>query len=179
MALGLSDLTSLDLMASVFVASLRRPWLTKAMRLATSLGSSFLCLPAYAAVCLYGHGLYSELAGMCLFAEITMLPMIILVRCLTRRERPSPREVNPWAPWDRFSFPSHHAARVWMLAVILAACIPQARGVMYIIAALVSVSRLYLQKHYLTDVIAGVVLGICFGAVANVLYPGGCGVNLP
>jgi membrane-associated phospholipid phosphatase len=66
-----------------------------------------------------------------------------------------------------------------MLAVILAACIPQARGVMYIIAVLVSVSRLYLQKHYLTDVIAGVVLGICFGAVANVLYPGGCGVNLP
>lgn len=68
-----------------------------------------------------------------------------------------------------YSFPSSHATLAWALAVVLSREEPRARWIFYGIATLVSVSRIYLGKHYPSDVFAGVILGACIGLLAMLL----------
>jgi len=61
------------------------------------------------------------------------------------------------------SFPSGHAVSSFAVAVVLARFYPQARWLFYSLAALVGISRLYLDLHYTSDVIVGAILGIAVG----------------
>ena len=73
---------------------------------------------------------------------------------------------------DPHSFPSGHAARAMMLAVL-----SMQTGSGWVIACfilwavLVGLSRIALKLHYLLDVIAGWLLGIAGGLLALQLYP--------
>lgn len=58
------------------------------------------------------------------------------------------------------SFPSGHAAVAFALAFALGASYPRWRGPALALAALIAASRVLLNLHYLSDVIAGVLLGI-------------------
>lgn len=57
------------------------------------------------------------------------------------------------------SFPSGHAANAFMLAVILGSLFRSKRPLLYCIAFLVALSRVYLGVHYPVDVTAGACLG--------------------
>lgn len=71
-----------------------------------------------------------------------------------------------------YSFPSGHSTASFSLATILALNYPQYIVIIYFVATLVSVSRIYLAVHYPTDVVAGITLGIISGLfVHNYLYP--------
>jgi undecaprenyl-diphosphatase len=61
------------------------------------------------------------------------------------------------------SFPSGHAASSFACATVLAAAVPRARVALYVLAALVGWSRLYVGVHYPSDVIAGALLGVALG----------------
>lgn len=61
------------------------------------------------------------------------------------------------------SFPSGHATFAWALAVVLAAKEPRAKYFFYLLAFLISVSRIYLGVHYPADVVAGTLIGISIG----------------
>lgn len=58
-----------------------------------------------------------------------------------------------------FSFPSGHATIAWALATVLAHREPKWKMLFFILAFLISFSRIYIGKHYPLDVIAGGVLG--------------------
>lgn len=58
------------------------------------------------------------------------------------------------------SFPSGHAAISCMIAVFLSARWPRLAPVFYTVAALVSLSRIYLGLHYPSDVLCGAAIGI-------------------
>ena len=79
--------------------------------------------------------------------------------------RPRPFEANsavsassPLRPISS-SFPSGHAASAVAGAYALALVWPRGRRVLWTLAALVAVSRLYLGVHYPLDVVAGALLG--------------------
>lgn len=78
-------------------------------------------------------------------------------------DRPRPWTLIP--PEDvrcmesNFSFPSGHAAGAMSGAVILAAYNKKRKYLYYVIAALISLSRIYWQCHYLLDIIFGASLG--------------------
>ena len=65
--------------------------------------------------------------------------------------------------WD--SFPSGHSMAAFAIATVLAVRFPKARWVLILLALAVSVSRLFRASHFLTDVMAGAVLGVLIGAV--------------
>lgn len=61
------------------------------------------------------------------------------------------------------SFPSGHAAACVAGALLLASTWPQARRWLWLFAALVAVSRVYLGVHFPTDVIGGALVGWAVG----------------
>lgn len=58
-----------------------------------------------------------------------------------------------------YSFPSGHATMSFAAAVVLSRTEPKWRRAFYLLAVLVSFSRIYLGKHYPLDVAVGALLG--------------------
>ena len=73
------------------------------------------------------------------------------------------RNRPPGAAMSDYSFPSGHATFAWALAVVLAHKQPRLKYAYFFLAVLISLSRIYLGKHYPADVIAGSVLGLGIG----------------
>lgn len=63
------------------------------------------------------------------------------------------------------SFPSGHAASAFALAVVFARRWRRAAVGFWLLAAVVAFSRLYLDRHYLSDVVVAAIIGIACAAV--------------
>jgi membrane-associated phospholipid phosphatase len=100
--------------------------------------------------------------------------MIIVLKQIFRRKRPSYhrkdfRFVGP----DQFSFPSGHATRAWLFYGLARSRILPAKTRITIgaWAAVVSVGRIALGRHYMTDVLCGAFIGCLITApIAAILY---------
>jgi len=65
------------------------------------------------------------------------------------------------------SFPSGHATTAFAFAAVLAHAYPRWRWAGYVGAFLVALSRLYLNKHFPADALAGALLGATVGHLAG------------
>jgi undecaprenyl-diphosphatase len=78
-------------------------------------------------------------------------------------QRPAFRYAEPKAlvhvPHDH-SFPSGHAATSFACATTLALAFPRLAAPLYLLAAAIAYSRVYVGVHYPLDVLGGAVLGI-------------------
>jgi undecaprenyl-diphosphatase len=98
------------------------------------------------------------------------LPLYKLIKHVVRRSRPCDALgfIEGRIPIaDRFSFPSGHTAAAFVMAIVVNAFHPALSPVMYSWAGLVGFSRIYLGVHYPTDVLAGMVVGICCGVTGT------------
>lgn len=93
---------------------------------------------------------------------------VTVVKRLIGRVRPS--ELGPFAyvPWSWkpafASMPSGHATTAAAAAIAIGALWPKARAPMWIYAALIAASRVIIEAHYVSDVIAAAFVG-GFGAI--------------
>jgi membrane-associated phospholipid phosphatase len=85
------------------------------------------------------------------------------LKALFDRERPPLRFPEPeplvQVP-DNGSFPSGHAATSFAGATILAFAFPRLAVPLYVLAAAVAFSRVYVGVHYPIDIVAGAALGV-------------------
>jgi undecaprenyl-diphosphatase len=87
---------------------------------------------------------------------------------VTGRERPCAVATSCWAtllPPDRFSFPSGHTISAFTVAVPLGWYYPSLMPGLLFCAFSVAVSRILLGLHYLSDVLAGIAIGVGIGLV--------------
>jgi undecaprenyl-diphosphatase len=105
-----------------------------------------------------------------------------IVKNAVARPRPVPPvPIEHVAGW---SFPSGHALAAASVAAALIAVVPWPRGrnriiavtMVVIMVTAVATSRLALGVHYLTDVVGGLALGLCWSLLVVAV---GCAIRLP
>ncbi|HHQ4520182.1 MULTISPECIES: phosphatase PAP2 family protein [Aeromonas] len=99
-----------------------------------------------------------ELVRLALLAFAIELPLYLLLKNSLKRQRPVGLPVFI-TPSDRYSLPSGHTAAAFLMATILATGFPLWAPLLFGWAALVGASRLLLGVHYLSDLVAGALLG--------------------
>jgi undecaprenyl-diphosphatase len=101
------------------------------------------------------------------FAGIVLLIVVVMsIKFSIRRRRPEGEWGSIYRNTDPHSFPSGHAARAFLIAVIAAGLGPGWLAlILWIWAPLVAVARVAMGVHYLSDIAAGALLGSLVGVI--------------
>jgi undecaprenyl-diphosphatase len=89
-----------------------------------------------------------------------------LVKDIFHRIRPCNALLDAITPLGcngTFSFPSNHAVNNCAAAVFFFILFPKLKWFLFITAALISISRVYLGLHYPSDILGGALIGSAFG----------------
>jgi len=135
------------------------------MRWITHLGGAGVTLAAGGALMVLGE---ARLGLTALLANAGSHVFVQLLKRAVARARPCDASGRPLALVDLpdlHSFPSGHAAAATAVAVTVALAHPTAAPIVVPVAGLVAYSRVALRVHHVSDVVAGVVLGLG-GAIA-------------
>ncbi|MBI3739231.1 MAG: phosphatase PAP2 family protein [Chloroflexi bacterium] len=103
-----------------------------------------------------------------MLAGISVLAVLVMsLKFIVRRRRPEGEWGGIYRNTDPHSFPSGHAARSFLIAVIAAGLGPGwLMLILWLWAPLVSLARVAMGVHYVSDVVAGFVVGIILGLIA-------------
>lgn len=106
------------------------------------------------------------------FVSICVLIVLVMsTKFLVRRRRPEGEWGGIYRNTDPHSFPSGHAARAFLIAVIGMALGPLWLGIVLSVwAPLVALARVAMGVHYVSDVVAGAVLGIIVALIGPQTY---------
>src|SRR3954469_17780210 len=86
----------------------------------------------------------------------------VSIKKISGRKRPCAIEPHCWArllPPDQFSFPSGHTITAFSVAVTFSSSYPGASVLFLFCAVSVAISRILLGMHFLSDVVAGAMIG--------------------
>ncbi len=144
------------------------------MWLTTQLGSMWA---AFISAFVFFFLAYRRLAIEIILATITLWLMVETIKMLTDRARPflvleATRIVG--RKESGRSFPSGHTSQIFFMATLLSRELKLDLGqtvVLYLIALLVGLTRIYVGAHYPRDVLGGAVLGSAWGVIAVLIHP--------
>lgn len=156
-----------DFLLSKWLSKHQNESLRRVFKVITFVGSGYFWMPLYAIMFILGKTKLRTIIVSVVLAELLGLLAIIVLRNLVKRKRPSSdiTFLLP-LPWQKNSFPSHHALRVSMLATIFGTAYHSWLPFMIFFAFVVSISRICLEMHYLSDVVAGSCIGFLCAKLA-------------
>jgi undecaprenyl-diphosphatase len=107
-----------------------------------------------------------------LFGGIALLAVLVMtLKFLIRRRRPEGEWGGIYRQTDPHSFPSGHAARAALIAVLAAGLGPAwLAALLWLWAPLVALARVAMGVHYLSDIVAGALLGLLAGLIGLGFY---------
>lgn len=98
--------------------------------------------------------------------------LVMAIKLMVRRRRPEGEWGAIYRNTDPHSFPSGHAARAALLAVLALGLGPVWFAIFVVVwAPLVSLARVLMGVHYISDVVAGLLLGILAGVAMLEIQP--------
>ena len=102
-----------------------------------------------------------------LFIGIAVLAVLVITaKFLVRRRRPEGEWGTIYRITDPHSFPSGHAARAILIAVLASGLGPGwLAAILWVWAPLVALARVAMGVHYVSDIAAGMALGLATGLV--------------
>jgi len=148
-------------------------WVRAWMICATRGGDGWLWYSTFAAILLFGGPARFEAVGAAMLSAAIGILLFLSVKHLTGRRRPCHFEPHCWAtllPPDQFSFPSGHTITAFAVAISMSQFYPQLMVGLMFCAISVAISRILLGMHFLSDVIAGAILGAALGYSVSSLF---------
>jgi len=168
-----SRLSALDERLSIRLRVAERPGLLRglAILLAHS-GDSWFWLLGLALVWWLGGDFWRVRAQAMAIGILLTAILVMVIKFTVRRRRPEGEWGKIYRNTDPHSFPSGHAARAVMLAVMALGLGPDwFAALLCAWAPLVVLARVAMGLHYLSDVVAGALFGLAMGAITLRLLP--------
>jgi undecaprenyl-diphosphatase len=135
-------------------------------------GDSWFLLSGLALIWLLGSPFWKLRAALMIVGILLTALVVFIIKFIVRRQRPEGEWGAIYRKTDPLSFPSGHAARAVMLAILALSVGPLWFSVLLAVwAPLVVLARVMLGVHYFSDVLVGAILGIGLGLVITRFYP--------
>jgi undecaprenyl-diphosphatase len=148
-------------------------WIRFWMLAATRMGDGWLWYSLGAILLAFGGSRGYAAVGAAGSAAILDIFVFKALKRLSRRPRPCQLQPHCWAtilPPDQFSFPSGHTMTAFSIAIVVSYFYPTLEGPLYFLALSIGLSRIVLGMHFLSDVLAGAVLGSALGIASIVTF---------
>ena len=142
------------------------PSIDTVLRFTTQSGNGLLYVVIALVVGLVAPASFAGFMLAAVFAFAVGLVAHTQIKRWVRRLRPYellPKIRADFKPLERFSFPSGHTTHAFLMVTLLAGFFPVLLLPALVWALLVGISRVYLGVHYLSDVLAGALLGTFCG----------------
>jgi len=136
----------------------QRDWLDKPMELLTDAGEAPVGIALCAGVGLFGGEKARQSAKLALTADLASALVVYGLKNAVNRPRPEGETER-----SNSSFPSGHSTGAFALATVFSHQYPKLAIPCYTAATGIALSRVYLGRHYPSDVLAGAVIGYTFG----------------
>jgi undecaprenyl-diphosphatase len=138
-------------------------------------GDSWFWLVGLAAIWIFSDWDWHYRSTIIILGLIFLAALVLVLKFTIRRRRPEGEWGNIYRSTDPHSFPSGHASRIAYLAVMAVGLGPQWFAILVVLwAPIAALSRVIMGVHYLSDIIAGIFIGILFGfltlAMTSLLY---------
>jgi undecaprenyl-diphosphatase len=145
-------------------------WLRNLAAVLAHSGDSWFILAGLLIVYIVGDPFWRSWSVMLAGVIIALAGFVLAIKFIFRRQRPAGEWGVIYRKTDPHSFPSGHAARSALIAVLILAWGPAwLAWPLLLWAPLVSIARVALGVHFLSDVIAGALIGIGAGILAGLI----------
>lgn len=138
---------------------------------ATTLGDGYIWASLALGLLLFGGAVGRRYVGIGFGITVANIAIFRLIKTVTGRVRPENTATGRLRTRiDGYSFPSGHATTSFGLAWVVSNCYPNVavQTSVYVVAATIAFSRVFVREHYPLDVLGGAILG---SAVAAALFP--------
>jgi undecaprenyl-diphosphatase len=148
-------------------------WVRLAAIAATRAGDGWLWYLLGLAVMIFGGEERLSATAAAGSAAATGVGLFVSIKRVSGRKRPCEIEPHVWAhllPPDQFSFPSGHTITAFAVAVSIGEFYPILLGILLFVAFAIAISRILLGMHFLSDVVAGALIGTGLALTSHSIF---------